>query len=193
MAELSTAQEVEIVSRLVRGDTYSLIVDEMGVSTATISKVKRRQANAIATISGQLLKRKQKTAERILDKTHQLLENRIDSALRYEEKLATIETAWHDELVEDTYDDEKLEAERIKSVNAIYGAKLRHLRDELFSNSALISLSKEMSDESKGDDVDPSAAPPASSQAQLEALVEALKAGDEVKLQQIILNPKDDD
>lgn len=193
MAALSTTQEIEVVSRLIRGETYDMISAAVGIPHATIAAVKRRQKNAIAKISSQLLQRKQHTAQRILDKTHELLEARIDNALRYEEKLTKIEEDWRRDQDEahELYEDKEL-TEYLHSINARHEAKLRKLKDEFMSNSALIALSKEMSDQSKDEDEANKNQPPVDSKVQLQALVAALQAGDEVRLQQIILNPKND-
>lgn len=194
-SDLSPAKEVEVVSRIVRGDSYATITKETGVAPATISKIKKRQAEALATISGKLLQRKQKTAERLLDKTHQLLERRIDNALQYEEKLEIVDQKWLDELdkIYEENDDPEVTKTLINAVNDTHQRSLRVLREQFMSNTSLIALSREMYSEAKSDDEIDAPQTHGDSQAQLVALVDALKAGDEVKLQQIILNPKDND
>lgn len=194
MSEITTQKDVEIVTRLVRGDTHQAIADELGISPSSVALVKKRQAEAIAILSAQLLQRKQKVAERILDKTHQLLESRVDDALRYEEKLAEVMADWNaeiDKLDYDDFEDPKLYHEAHHTINSQYESKVRALRDKFMTNSVLISLSKEMHTQATGDEGNPTV-PVTDSKSQLVALVEAIKAGDEVKMQQIILNPKDD-
>lgn len=191
MPELNTQKEIEVVTRIVRGDTYQLIADDLGVSTATISAVKKRQSNAIAMLSQKLLERKQKIAERILEKTHELLENRVDDALQYEKKCEKIEAKLDKDLLKATEinDPEQRKEARADARNK-YNKAMTRVRQEYMTTSTAVQLAKEMNAESTDDGSPNLPATQADSKAQLVALVEAIQSGDEVRLQQIILNPK---
>ncbi len=168
---ISQVKRSQIVALVARGDTTKSIADSVGVSQGMVSKLKKDEAESIKAIQQQIQESKVQAANRILDKTNALLEDRVDKAGANDAK----RSEYAEQLDNNEIDSKK------------YNALLRAL--PTISTTDLISMSREMFNQSvKGDET-----PPGSPESQKEALyklLEELKDGNEVHLERIIFNPQ---
>ncbi len=174
MTKLSPAQEAEIVTRLARGDTQVSIHKDTGIAVATISRVRERQADSLAVIDTRLRKQKLKITSRLLEKTHQILEARLNrSIMPIEGQLAIIDK-WFEE-TEKTPEDYK-----------VYKTKIGLIEKQQVSTHDLIAISKEMFVESRVEDGRPTNvtynADAKTTKDQLDNLLAAIQNGDEIGL-----------
>ena len=169
MAEmLSTEQETHIVALLARGDTYKDITAQMNdkfnrpVDKMTIVNVKKRNAGNLSLIKEKQLQKALNDAQAIKDSTNTLISKQISQATKVQER---IEQA-HKDFKEGNIDIEELD--RIVKLS-----KLPTLPE-------LVSVSKEMYNQAQSDDKP-------LERKDMSALAEALKSGDEIALNQILI------
>ena len=95
--------ERQVVTLIARGDRYADISQETGIPIPTIKKIKGRNKETLARIEDQIIRKQAESASRILRKSLNLLEQRIDSAARGEEEikvreLVAITKEMHDQI-----------------------------------------------------------------------------------------------
>lgn len=169
---LSTAVELEIVGRLARGDTYSSIARDLEVSPGSITNVKKRNEAALAYIQQQLVEEKASSATRILKKSHQIIEKKLDAAQTYEEKRREIWENWHNS---DHTDDDRKERD----------TALAGLRDVTLTEAT--SVAREMFNQSQVEQGKPTAITATEQKERVKDLAERIKNGDVIELQRLIL------
>lgn len=172
--KLSHPQEMRIVALLARGDKQQDIVDEIAnsgveISLAAVSAVKKRNQVLLDHMKGAIADREAANATRILEKTHVMLNRKMDRSLKdsalFEKYLIKFRNGQIDE-------------EEFKQ-------KTQHIAN--LSVAELTQLSKEMhAQKSKAEE--PGESSPKDSKKQMEELVDAIKKGDKVTLSQIVFN-----
>ena len=177
--EIDNATEIKAVALLARGDTHQSIADALGISTSTVGKIKQRNQETLASVRGELIKHETRKAKRLLDRTHKLIEDKLDEFEDVNNRRAKY--------------DKMLDDEEITS--AEYARLIRTLPTP--SLSELTSLAREMFSQSQIEDGKPTSIPGGSgggsskeAQEQLSALLTQLKDGDEVELIRIMSNSK---
>ena len=162
----------EIVAMIARGDKTTAIAASAGVSVAMVSKLRKEEAGAIQAIQDRIQDSKAEVANRVLSKTNQLLEARVDQAVQRDR----LRVEYAEQLVTGKIDRKKYN-ELIRQLPNITTAELTSLSREMFSQSA------------KADD-----APKNSTEAQkqqLLSMLEQIKEGNEVVLERMVFNPHD--
>jgi hypothetical protein len=170
---LTIQEETRIVALLARGDTHAQIQEQMarefrGVHMRTIAAVKKRNKENFDIIRARLLEKQEHDASALKEKANKMISKKLDIE---DKKLEIIQRAREDYLNG---------AISLKELTEILK---RHRETTL---TELVSVSKEMHNQSSED---PDSKPDA--QKDLSDLVNAIRSGDEVKLQQIIFNSKD--
>jgi hypothetical protein len=169
---LTLEEETRIVALLARGDTYKQIQAHMisdldrSVTEMTISAVKKRNASNLELIKNKFLEKQENDARALKDEANKIIGKR----LKREDKATQIRAKAQDQYINGEI--------TLKEYTEI----LRTNKE--VSIGELVSVSKEMHNQSV-DDSDKD-----TSKNDTSALIEAIKSGDEVKLQQIIFNAK---
>lgn len=164
---LSIVDETKIVALLARGDTREAIIaqfPERSLDPRTVTNVKKRNKDNLAILKEAMLQKAQDDAMAIKHKANRKLSKKLDDD---DKRLEALSVAHQD------FIDGNLTSKE-------YSLILKSNRE--LSVTELVSVSKEMHNQSKEDEVAPT---PAKDMA---ALVDAIKSGDEVKLNQIIFN-----
>ena len=172
---LTIQEETRIVALLARGDTQVEIQREMerdfrGVHLRTIAAVKKRNKENFDIIRARLLEKQEHDAGALKEKANKMISKKLDIE---DKKIEIIQKAREDYL------------------NGTIGLKelteiLKRHRETTLTE--LVSVSKEMHNQSSED---PDSKPGV--QKDLSDLVNAIRSGDEVKLQQIVFNSKDEE
>jgi hypothetical protein len=167
---LSPEEETKIVALFARGETYenirSIVKAETGrhVAIQTISNVKKRNKDNIALIKNKFLEREEENAAAIRTKANRVINRKLDNE---ERKLDALEKAREEYLAGKIDLDEY--AELVKA-------------NKELSITEVTNVSKTMHEQAKTEE------PPAVESKDTAALVEAMRSGDEVTIQQIIFN-----
>src|SRR3990167_612375 len=169
MAEmLSTEQETHIVALLARGDTYKDITAQMNdkfnrpVDKMTIVNVKKRNAGNLSLIKEKQLQKALNDAQAIKDKANTLISTKLNSATKAQEAI---------DKAKDEFSKGNI---NVDELTGIIKANITPTLPELFS------VSKEMHNQAQADDKP-------LERKDLTALAEALKSGDEIALNQILI------
>lgn len=166
--------DIDVVARLVRGDSHNKISEELGIAVDTVAAIKKRQSSALAVINTKVAEKKQLRTLRILDKAHELLEKKLTDADAYEELVAAIEL-------------EYANSDMTKEDQAVRKAALKAISKPTVSE--LVTISKEMFHESQVEQGKPTSIAAAGSReeqtAELQKMVQALDIGDEIELQRL--------
>lgn len=175
--QLSRDKELEIVSMIARGDRYEDIHQETGVAIATVGRVKQRNLTALKKIEQKLAEHKARKTARLLDKTNDLIESKLDKA---KTNVDAGEELWQ------RYQNSEITLrEYIDAVKTF----------EKLTLTELTSVSKEMFSQNKAEEAKSGSGGAETSKAEtqlaLNAILEAMEQGDAVTLQQIIFAPKE--
>ena len=169
---LTMEEETKVVALMARGDNYKEIrayMEEHGLqapSNATMLNIKKRNKENFDLIREKLADKEAEDALAIKEKANSAIKHRLD---RYEKEAEILETA-HQQYIDG-------------EIDAKEWADIRKRTKEA-SLVELIAVSREMHSQSRaGTDDDKN-----TTTEDLSALVQAIKSGDEVKLQQIIFN-----
>lgn len=171
--KLSIAEETRIVALLASGSTYETIKAEFkgirNLSDPTIAKVKKRNKENLDMIAERMLQRQEQDAASIKQKANKLIAKRLDQSDEFQDLLnATLDDFKSGKIDYKTYQD-KIKAFRTLSV------------------SELVSVSREMHTQSG---TEPAKETP---HKDLQALVAAIRSGDEVRLSEMVFKSKDGD
>lgn len=167
--EIPIDSETKVVAMLSRGDKQVDIAKEMGISEQTVSAIKKRNTENIAMIHSKMLEREQSEAIQIKTRAQRLANKKLRWAEEDADKVRTLtEQVRAGELDKDDFKAQAFNTEEVT------------LKD-------LASLIKDV-DTGQPDKRQPDSTDTAS----LKALVKALESGDEVALERIVFNPKDD-
>lgn len=169
-----TQTEMKALAMLVRGDTHKSIGQELGISAQTVVKIRDRNPDTLAIMKNKLVEKQISNAAKILDKSHRLLDDQLSQVEDAEQVRREARREYIDGLID------KKE----------FDARLRMLPKASISD--LTSVSREMFNQSQIEQGKPTSISgnPDEAKKQFLDLAEAIKAGDEVKLQQIIFNEK---
>lgn len=161
--------EMQILARVVRGDSYDSIATDFSISKGTITNIKNRNPETLAILQENLLAHRQTQASSILEKANKAIDKRIDESEEFDTKLAELQRQYRDgEIDEDVF--------RVR-VN-----KLQRL-----SITELTSVSREMHAQSKTQNPDERPAMnPNETKEYLVNLAKGLESGDEVVLERLI-------
>lgn len=176
-APISSADEVKAVALLARGDSNAAVARQTGISESSIANIKERNADTLAVIRAELVARETKQAKKLLDRSHKLIESRLDN-----------ETTTFDnrEKLQEKYDAGEI-------TNSQYLQGLRAL--PMLTLTELTALSKEMFNQSQVEEGKPTSISagtgntPQDAKSRLEQLLQLMRDNDEVTL----LELKNDD
>jgi hypothetical protein len=168
-SRLTAEEETKILALIVRGDTYSEIQKIMEkehrhVTQVTITKVKQRNKKNLEIIKARMQAKAETDAMALKDKANKILDKKLDRSEATEDILAKAQA---------DYLDKKIEFKEYMEI-------IRTQRE--VSITELVSVSKEMHNQSKEDEATPV------DKKDITALVQAIKSGDEVTLNQLIFN-----
>lgn len=172
MARLSTETQLQVLTLIARGDSYGKISEAMNIPVSTIQGVKERNPGALENIKDKLISHKISTSKKILSKSQELLEGKLDKAIRSEVSREEAIKQYQDGLID--YDEfQKL----------TFG-----LSD--ISITELNSVARDAFHQSQIQDGKPTSisSTPVETREELTALVRALEEGDEVTLERIVWN-----
>lgn len=175
MKQTDTETQLKILAFIARGDTYDSISKELNIPPATISSIKKRNESALDMIKGKLVEHQISNSRKILDKSHQLIERKLDKALTADQERQELLKALDDKEI--TVDEFQA---RISTLERVTLTELNATSREAF-NQSQIEAGKPTSISS-----------PAEAKQQLTDLVEALKDGNEVELFKMVLSPNRD-
>ena len=159
-----------------RGDRNAEIARKIGVNPLTVARIKKRHPDVLKNIQGLMIERQVSQASKLLEKSHKLLEDDLDTIEAHRKTKKQITGRF-----------------RKGEINAEeYRSQLEGLVDA--SIAELTSLSREMFTESRVEQGQPTSISqnPKEAQAELKKLVELIEAGDTVELQKIIFNPTEE-
>lgn len=171
---IPTEVEVKAVALIARGDKHELIANELGISIPSVRAIKQRNKSIIATIEKQMLNHQVKRAAENLEKANQMLGERLDEGKDLKSELKML--------------NDDLENGRIDYDT--YRAKFAHLNAQMLTTPELVSISKEMHNQTKVEGDEKSKFNPNEAKEYVSSLVKAIEHGDEVALERIVFNPK---
>jgi hypothetical protein len=168
--------EMKILAMIVRGDTHRSIAEEMNINVNTVTAIKKRNPDTIKIMREKLAEKQISSAQKILTKSRRLMESKLDQYESNEDKRLEIMRQ---------FEDGEINHKEMTQELAKYPTG---------SLTELTAVSREMFNQNQVENNKPTSIPGNSSEQkqQLVDLVRAIESGDEVKLQQIIFNPKDD-
>lgn len=177
MKILDTKTETQVIAMLARGDTYDAIravLESQGttITISTISNVRRRNTEALAYMKNALMQHEVSISSKLLTKSRQLLERKLNRAFHVEEKINSLE--------------QELKSEEIdhRTFSVLYE---KALKAEL-SVAELVSLSKEMFNQSQIEQNKPTSITenPAQAKENLKTLLEAINTKNDTAVLQAI-------
>lgn len=130
-APIAQADEIKAVALLARGDSNASVARETGISESSIKNIKERNADTLQVIRAELVARETKKAKKLLDRSHELIEKRLDN------ESTTFENR---DKLQEKYDDGEI-------TNSQYLQGLRSL--PMLTLTELTALSKEMFNQSQ--------------------------------------------
>lgn len=168
--------EMKILAMIVRGDTHRSIAEEMNINVNTVTAIKKRNPDTIKIMREKLAEKQISSAQKILTKSRRLMESKLDQYESNEDKRLEIMRQ---------FEDGEINHKEMTQELAKYPTG---------TLTELTAVSREMFNQNQVENNKPTAISGNSSEQkqQLVDLVRAIESGDEVKLQQIIFNPKDD-
>lgn len=173
MNRIDSHLETRILALIARGDSYDDIIatvakDGESITKATLVNIKKRNNETLKYMQGALVQHELNKSTQILARSRQLLEKKLQRALEVDHRI--------DELKEMRDNDEISPQEYYDMV------KLESKND--ISTSVLISLSKEMFNQSQLEQNKPTSISesPAEARKNLETLLDAIKDKDERKM-----------
>lgn len=182
--KLDTAQKMKVLAMLARGERYATIQSilkkdhDIDYSINSIRLLKKNHAETIAEMEAMIIEREASEAEQIRVRALASVSRKLDRASKDESELAELDRA---------YRDGELEI-------AEYKRRKKGLLD--LSVTELLSVSKEMyAQTGKGKNASIAPGSPAgggegiANPQTLEVLMDAIKRGDTVTLQQMVINP----
>lgn len=183
---LTTDQKLRALAYIARGDTLSQVAGhmleefEVSISESALSQMKKAHAETIDKMQTSLTESAAEDADAILKKTRRILSVRLDRAQRDESAIAEVDREYREG--------------KIKSPEEYRRKKAGFLK---VSIAELTNISKTMHAQTvKVPELPPGAMPgalPAGGSAQtpahLEALLNAIKNGNEVEVQRLVFNP----
>jgi len=168
---LTVEEETRIVAMLARGDSIIQVQEAMArdfrpVNANTVSKVRARNKDNFEIIKARFLEKHESNERAIKEKANKIINKKLDSE---EKKTEIIDKARSD------YLNEVIDLKEYTEI-------LRRHKETTLTE--LVTVSKEMHHQSVEDPDKPS------DKKDISDLVDAIRSGDEVKLQQIIFNEK---
>lgn len=174
---IDAATETRIVAMIARGDTYEAIrrvLKDEGITIAlsTISDVKKRNTDALKYMQDALVQHETNQSTKLLSKSRQLLERKLNRALHQDEEMADLK----EQYVEGEIDQGQF--------NVLME---RALKSEL-TVAELTSLTKEMFNQSQVEQGKPTSITenPAQAKENLKTLLEAINSKDDKAIVQAI-------
>lgn len=172
MIKTDTHTELQVIALLARGDTYQSISDSVGISVPTVSDIKKRNKQALATIQEKMISHQASKSAKILDKAHDLIDGKLTKAQSVDRE--------REDLIK-KLDQGQISAEEFKA------------RWETLYSPTLIELNaiqKEAFNQSQIEQGKPTAiSNTPKAKEELVELLEAIKKGDEVELFKMVFNP----
>lgn len=167
-APLTIEQEQTIVALLARGDSYSEIKKHMlangrSVNKNTISVVKKRNMSSLTIIKEKQLTKALNDAQAIKNKANTQLSQRLDASAKAEEAISKATKDYMSGLIDHD-----------EFTRVVKSAKTATIQD-------LVSVSREMHNQSLEE-------PKEEEKRDMQALIDAIKSGNEVTLNQMIFN-----
>lgn len=172
MTRVATQDEMQILARIVRGDSRKDIAQAFGITEAVVTNIKKRNPDTIKVMQEQILSHRISHASRILGKANLEIEQRLDESDQFDDKLEDLKRQ---------HDDGELSDKE-------YQHRLRNLNKLTVAD--LTSISREMHSQTKTGDGDGTPNDPRVNQTYLVELAKALESGDEVVMERLIFNPK---
>jgi hypothetical protein len=105
--KLDTQTETQVVAMIARGDKYDIIVDWLkethGINTTpqNLSVIKKRNSEALKFMQGEIIKHETTMATTILNKSRQLIDKRLNRAMKIDEELLDLRTKLENGEIED--------------------------------------------------------------------------------------------
>lgn len=134
---LDASTEMRVVAMIARGDTYEAIKGALAsegiqIATSTISAIKRRNPDALKHIQDAIMVNETHQSTKLLVKSRQLLERKLNRALNQDEEIEELTEKYHNgEITEIEFN--HLLQKAIKSELSV--AELTSLTKEMFNQS----------------------------------------------------------
>lgn len=180
--KLDSQTETRVVAMIARGDTYETIAQTLEgegspLAISTISAIKKRNAEALAYMKRVMLEEQTTQSGKLLAKSRTLIERKLDRALRVDEELKELINELHDGVIDPKE----------------YSMRSAGILGHELTITELNSVTKEAFNQSQIEQGKPTAISnnPQQAREDLGHLLDAIKTGDEVRLQQIVFNPND--
>lgn len=177
---LDSQQEARVVALIARGDSYSAIRDQLAsegveVALSTIGAVKKRNPEALAHIKKIIVADQTTRAQKILNKSRDLIDKKLDRAADIDAEVARLQEAY--------------EAEEITPRE--YWSALEVVLRQALTITELNSVSKESFNQSQIEANKPTSITesPAQAKENLERLLRAIASKDTSKVLEAILPP----
>jgi hypothetical protein len=185
---LTTDQKMRALALLARGDTLSQVVGhlldyyQVTVSESALSQLRSNNKETIAQMQQVVADGQSAEAEAIATRARRLINNKLDRAERDAKTLEELDQDYRDGKIKDVQDYRRRKAGLMK-----------------ISINELTTISKAMHSQSQHTPIPPAGdTPPAlqsgshsgATPAHLEAMLQAIAAGNTVELQRLVFNPK---
>lgn len=178
---LSTQTETQIIAMIARGDTYGAIqqafkLKDESISISTISTVKKRNLEALKYMQGVIVEQSTNQSTKILAKSRELIDRKLDRALKQDDEIAEIKQK---------FEDGELES-----------SEFMHLLDRATKHeltvTELTSLTREMFNQSQVEQGKPTSISdnPAQAKENLKTLLEAINNKNETAILEAIFDVK---
>lgn len=176
--KLSQPQRMQVFALLARGDTAAQINDfldkryGLSLAASSISEMKTKHADTIEEMRSHIQATELVEVDSLMQKSRRILNRKLDRADRDMSELEELDRQYREKEID----------------SAEYKRQKATLMNVSITEIAMVS--KNLHDQTKkaGDDDTPKL--PSGSPVQTEQLLAAIKAGDTVELQRIILNPQ---
>lgn len=173
---ISQADEIKAVALLARGDSQNAVAREVGISSSTVRNIQERNAETLASIKAELILRETKKAKRILDRSHAMIDKKLDNESAIYEAREKLQEKWDDgEVTPGQY------AQALRGLPTLTLAELTALSKEMFNQSQI--------EEGKPTTIAQGAGgSPKEAEQKLQDLIDALHGNDEVKMLELMAN-----
>lgn len=171
---LDTHTEIQVVAMVARGDTYDdiskfLATKEYAISPATLTVIKKRNAEALSFMTTKMVEHETNRASDILAKSQKALENKLDTHIDLKKSIRGLGEQYHKGEIDEQE----------------YGIMLDNLhRDARITPAELTTISKEMFNQSQILSGKPTNITdnPNRAKENVQRMLSAIKSGDEEKM-----------
>lgn len=172
-----TETTLQVLALIARGDTYEATAKQTGIAPSTVADIKRRNPQALETMQKKLIDHKLSQSKKILDKTHNIINKKLERIEVSEDKREFLFKQFQDGIINaDEYQ---------TSLIGLLDASLTELN----------AIQREAFHESQIEQGKPTSISDNPKQATEDflALAEAIKSSDEVVLERLIFNQGEPD